>query len=891
MCMKEAEPMPALPSGTVTFLFTDIEGSTRLWEEKPEAMRVALARHDVLLRVAIEANSGIVFKTIGDAFCAAFATAPEALSSALVLQHALLAEAWPDPIRLRVRAALHTGAVELRDNDYFGQPLNRVARLLSAGYGGQILLSDVAQELTRDHLPPAVSLKPLGEHRLRDLARPETVFQLLHPDLPAEFPPLRSLDNADLPNNLPQQLTSFIGREKESAEVQALLRKTRLLTLTGSGGSGKTRLSLQVAADVLEDYPDGVWLIELAALTDPTLVTQALAQTLGLREETGKLLFQTLTEHLKPKRTLLVLDNCEHLLSAITRLADGLLRACPGVKILANSREGMGTAGEVVYRVPSLSLPDPKKPQTVVSISQYESVRLFVERAAAVLPTFTVTNANAPALASVCHRLDGIPLAIELAAARVRVLSLEQIAARLDDRFRFLTGGSRSALPRQQTLRALIDWSFELLTLPEQTMLARLAVFAGGWTLEAAEAVTAGDGIEEWEVLDLLTGLVDKSLALVQTQGESTRYLLQETVRQYARDLPLFRETEAEIRGRHRDCFMALAEEADPYLDGPQQKEWFARLEAEHDNFRAVLDFCAQDPEPQSATAAVRLTAAVYWFWFVRGYISEGRAYLAAALERDAGGAGPKVRARALTGAGILAREQGDYVEAYARFTQSLELAREQSDLRGVTGALNNLGMLALDQGDYEAARPLYAESLELARAQGDRARIAAALNNMGTIVFYQQDYPAAKTLYAESLALARQLQDRQRIATCSNNLGLVARHEGDYAGAHTLYAESLTLFQELEDRRGIAYVLEMLAALAAVENRAARSVCLSGAAQAVREATGSTLPAVDQQERYDRLTALQETLGNAAYAAAWEEGQAMVLEQATAYALKEAQG
>ncbi len=496
--------MPNLPGGTVTFLFTDIEGSTRLWEEKPEAMRVALARHDVLLRAAIEANSGIVFKTMGDAFCAAFATAPEALSSALVLQHALQAEVWPDPIRLRVRTALHTGAVESRDNDYFGQPLNRVARLLAAGYGGQILLSDVAQELTRDHLPPVVSLKPLGEHRLRDLSRPETVFQLLHPDLPAEFPPLRSLDNADLPNNLPQQLTSFIGREKESDEVRALLRKTRLLTLTGSGGSGKTRLSLQVAADVLEDYPDGVWLIELAALTDPTFVTQAVAQTLGLREETGKPLLQTLTEHLKPKRTLLVLDNCEHLLSAITRLADGLLRACPGVKILANSREGMGTAGEVVYRVPSLSLPDPKKPQTVVSVSQYESVRLFVERAAAVLPTFTVTNANAPALASVCHRLDGIPLAIELAAARVRVLSLEQIAARLDDRFRFLTGGSRSALPRQQTLRALIDWSFDLLTLPEQTMLARLAVFAGGWTLEAAEAVTAGDGIEEWEVLDLL---------------------------------------------------------------------------------------------------------------------------------------------------------------------------------------------------------------------------------------------------------------------------------------------------------------------------------------------------------------------------------------------------
>ncbi len=880
----------SFPSGTITFLFTDIEGSSRLWEEHPQAMRLALARHDALLRQAISDNGGVVFKTIGDAFCAAFATAPEALSSALVIQHALHAEVWPDPIRLRVRMALHTGAVELRDNDYFGQPLNRVARLLAAGNGGQTLLTEVAQELTRDHLPPGVSLAPLGEHRLRDLARPEAVFQLLHPDLPAEFSPLRSLDNPILPNNLPQQLTSFIGRGKESADIRSLLSKTRLLTLTGSGGCGKTRLSLQVAADVLEDYADGVWLIELAALAEPALVTQTLAQTLGLREEAGRSLLQTLIEHLKPKRTLLVLDNCEHLLSAITRLADALLRACPGVNILANSREGMGTAGEVIYRVPSLSLPDPKKPHTVVSISQYESARLFVERAAAVLPAFTVTNANASALASVCHRLDGIPLAIELAAARVRVLSLEQIADRLDDRFRLLTGGSRSALPRQQTLRALIDWSFELLTLSEQTLLARLAVFAGGLTLDAAEAVTVGNGIEDWEALDLLTGLVDKSLVLAQAQGESARYHLQETVRQYARELPLFLDDAARIRRRHGHYFVTLAEEADPQLDGPQQKEWFARLEAEHDNFRAALDFCSQDAARESAEAALRLTAAIYWFWFVRGYLSEGRSYLAAALERDSGEADPKVRARALTGAGILAREQGDNAEARTRFTQSLQLAREQNDLRGVTGALNNLGMLALDQGDYQAAQPLYAESLELARAQGDRARIAAALNNTGNSMFYQGNYSAAKTMYSESLALARQLQDKQRIATYSNNLGLVARHEGDYEGARALYGESLTLFLELQDRRGVAYVLEMLAALVAVEDQPARSVRLSGAAQAMRDAVGSALPAVDRQERDHRLDALRAALGNAAYEAAWEEGTAMALEQAFDYALKNGQ-
>lgn len=633
--------MPAFPTGTVTFLFTDIEGSTKLWEAYPEAMRQALARHDILLRQAIEDNNGYVFKTIGDAFCAAFATAPDALNAALAAQIALAAEVWPQTLILRVRMTLHTGAAELRDNDYFGQPLNRVARLLGAGHGGQTLLSDVAHDLTRDTLPPFASLKSLGEHRLRDLGRPEPVFQLLYPGLPSEFAPLKSLDNPDLPNNLPQQVTSFIGREKEIEAVETLLDKTRLLTLTGSGGCGKTRMALQVAADVLENYPDGVWLVELASLADPALVPQTIAQALSITEEPGKPLAQTLPQALKTRRLLIVLDNCEHVLDACARLVDTLIRACPTLKVLASSREGLGIAGETVYRIPSLSLPDLKHTATPSSLSMYEAVRLFVDRAVAALPAFVVTNQNAPALASLCHRLDGIPLAIELAAARARSLSVEEINNKLDNRFRLLTGGSRTALPRQQTLRALIDWSYDLLNGQERTLLCRLSVFAGGWTLAAAEQIGAGSsatakGIEDWEALDLLTSLADKSLVLVQTQGEATRYHLLETVRQYARDRLTESGESLTVRARHSDCFLTLAEEVRSKLRGSEQGQWLDVLEEEHDNLRQALTWYGEDLEDAEAEEkGLRLGVALQRFWGVRGHLSEGRERLGALLAQE----------------------------------------------------------------------------------------------------------------------------------------------------------------------------------------------------------------------------------------------------------------
>jgi predicted ATPase len=975
-------------------------------------MRLALARHDALMRTAIEGHDGHVFKTIGDAFCAAFRTAHNALAAALTAQLALTSEAWPDGVTIKVRMALHTGVTEERDRDYFGQPLNRVARLLSTGYGGQVLLSLLTEKLARDLLPAAVSLRALGEHRLRDLNRPETIFQLLHPDLPAEFPPLKSLDNRDLPNNLPLQLTSFIGRDKEMAQVKVLLTKTRLLTLTGSGGCGKTRLALQVAAEVLDQYPDGVWLVELAPLADPALAPQTVAAALGLTEQTGKTLMQTLTEYLKSKRLLLVLDNCEHLLSACAQLGDALLRACSHLTILASSREGLGMAGEQTYRVPSLSLPDLRQPLNVEQVSQYEAVRLFIERAVNSKADFLVTHQNTHALVSVCHRLDGIPLAIELAAARVRSLSVEEIDTRLDHSFRILTGGSKTTLPRQQTLRALIDWSYNLLNGSEKALLARLSAFAGGWTLQAAEQVGAGEsdtgeGIEEWEVVNLLTSLVDKSLVLAETHVETTRYRLLETVRQYARDRLAEGEEGIGVRRRHRDFFLVLVEETRPKLHGAEQEQWLAVLEEEYDNLRQALNFCLEEPE--EGAAGLRLGAALQGFWWTRGHLSEGRQYLSAVLTRSVGQGHLKARADALNGAGNLAWMQSDYVVARALFEESLTIRRELEDKQGIASSLNNLGNVTQYQGDYAAARALHEESLTIRRELGDTQGVAASLNNLGQVAIYRGDYAAARALHGESLTIRRELGDKQGIAGSLNNLGQVANNQGDYAAARALfeealrlnrelgnraweaincnnlgnvahyqgdygaaralfeesltirrelgdrggiasclrnlgtiiydqgdygaalalfeeslticrelgdrrgiaesllglgkvvfyqgdaaaaralYEESLMLFQELGEKLGIAFALDAFADLTHQEQNEHRAVRLWAAETALREGIGAQR-SPKNQERFDRQVAkARAALDKAAFAAAWEEGRAMTMEQAGEYALERA--
>lgn len=624
-----------LPEGTVTFLFTDLEGSTTLLEAHPAAYRDAVRRHHNLLRGAVEAHGGVVFETVGDAVYAAFARPTDAVAAALAGQLALQTEAWPDSVAIRARMGLHTGEVERQGRHYFGAPLYRCARLTAAAHGGQVVLSEAAAALVREALPDETSLRDLGDHRLKDLSRPERIFELLHPRLAGDRRPLRTLDA--LPHNLPLQLTSFVGRERELADIAALVATQRLVTLTGPGGTGKTRLALQAAADTLEAYPDGVWLAELGALAEPTLVPAAVAAAVGVREEPGRPLLGTLTAALRPKCLLLMLDNCEHLLEGCARLADALLRACPRLTILATSREALGIAGETGWRVPSLALPDAAQPPPVAALTQYEAVRLFVDRALADDPAFRVTSHNASAVAEVCHRLDGIPLALELAAARLRVLPVEQLLARLEDRFRLLTGGSRTALPRQQTLRATVDWSYALLSDPEKTCFNRLAVFAGGFTLEAAEAVCAdAAAVEPAAVLDLLTHLIDKSLVSAGRLPDGTgRCRLLETLRHYARQTLAASGEAAAVHERHARHFLAYVEQAEPALRGPAQLDWLdwldwlERLEREHDNLRAALDWFA---EHGPAEDGLRLAAALgsrASFWVTRGYLAEGRQRLA----------------------------------------------------------------------------------------------------------------------------------------------------------------------------------------------------------------------------------------------------------------------
>jgi predicted ATPase/class 3 adenylate cyclase len=884
--------MPNPPSGTVTFLFTDIEGSTHLWEQYPDTMRHTLTRHDDLLRHSIEAHGGYIFKTVGDGFCAAFDIASDALAAALSAQRSLFAEAWDKTGPLGIRMALHTGTAKEHDGDYFGPNVNRVARLLSAGHGRQTLLSLATKELVHDQMPNGVVLLDLGKHRLKDLDRAEHIFQLAAPDLPVDFPPLKSL--VDLPNNLPIQLTSFIGREREMMEVKRLLTNTRLLTLTGAGGFGKTRLSVQVAADLLDAFADGVWLVELAPLTDPTLVPQTVASVLGVREEPMRSLLAILTSYLRTKNLLLILDNCEHLIEACARLADVLLRACPNLRILATSREALGIPGETTWLVPSLSLPDRQyRPSVgadfVTTLTQYEAVQLFIDRAVAVLPTFTITNQNAPAVAQICHRLDGIPLAIELAAVRVKVLSVEQIARRLDDRFYLLKGGSRTALPRQQTLQAAIDWSYNLLAEPERMSFRRLSVFAGDWTLEAAEAICEGKDVKEREVLGLLSRLVDKSLVIADELGGERRYRLLETIRQYARDKLLESGETESVCDCHIDFFLGLAEEAEPKLLGREQIIWFERLEVEHDNIRAALQR-SQETE-SSLEKGLRLAGAMWRFWEVRSYLSEGRERLTAILRgAEVLGLGKTLEyAKALNTAGRLAWAQGDYSSGQPYFEKCLTISKELGDKLGVTFSLSGLGTIAWSRADYESAHPHYKECLTVGRELGAEGKwiTADALIGLGIVALGRSDYKSARSLFEESLTMFRELGDKWSIGILLWWFGNVATLLGDFIAAHSLYKEAITNAIEVGNKWGIPYGLDALGQLAVAENNMEEAALLFGATEAFCEAIGTSLLPFERA-RYDHsITSVRAALGEETFQAAWTQGHEMTMEQTIEYALK----
>jgi predicted ATPase/class 3 adenylate cyclase len=796
--------MKIAPTGTVTFLFTDIEGSTRIAQKYPDQWEALRERHNAIMRTSIDSHGGTVFQDVGDAFCAAFHTAPQAIEAALQAQRSLHQETW-EPAPIKVRMGIHTGTAQIIEDGlqlgYTGyNTLALTNRIMSAGHGGQILVSSATRELLRDVLPENTELLDLGEKRLKDLLRPEHLSQITPAGLPNTFPPLKTLEA--FPNNLPMQLTSFIGRGKEIGEIQAGLEAHRLVTLTGSGGTGKTRLSLQVAADLLEAFEHGVWFVELAPLADPELISQTILAAIGINELSDRSPQELLKDYLCEKVTLIVLDNCEHLIEASSKVVNTLLNAAPALKILASSREALGVPGELSYSVPSLTLPDPKHLPPVETLSQYEAVRLFIDRAILVSAHFKVDKDNAPFIAQICYRLDGIPLAIELAAARIKMMSAEQISARLDDRFRLLTGGARTALPRQQTLRALIDWSYGLLTETERVLFRRLSVFMGGWTLEAAEAVCNGDGVESDEIMDFLGQLVNKSLVGVIECADCSimRYRMLETIRQYAREKLVEAGDSESIHQRHLAYFLKLAEQAGPELSRSNQVLWLNRLGDELDNLRLAAEWALSS----DIKAGLRLMVASAPFWTARGNPFELTERLKELL--DGYSTEDALRARALMLYAWQIAIQNDFPQAHKLIDQSLQLSRRISDRPDEAFSLMGLGVLTTTMGDQEHGIRIVEQSLAIYQELGDKLGQAEAI---GWLTLNHNDLERSKSLAVVSLQLYRELGHLHGIAISLGDLARRTIWGGDFSSPVPWMEEARRLFRELSDQAGEANILQ----------------------------------------------------------------------------------
>jgi predicted ATPase/class 3 adenylate cyclase/Tfp pilus assembly protein PilF len=870
--------MQASP-GVVTFLFTDIEGSSLLWEREPERMPAALARHDALARAAVEEHRGRVVKMLGDGVHAVFDDPCDAVMAAIAMQRALAGPAATNGVAFSVRCGLHAGVEEQRDNDFFGRAVNRAARIMGVAHGGQILLSQMVGGLVAERLSEDVALRDLGLVRLRDLANPERVCQVLHPALRAEFPPLRTLEAT--PNNLPQQLTSFIGREREQDEVASLLARSPLLTLLGAGGIGKTRLSLQVAANVMDDFSDGVWLVELAALTDDRLVAQAVASVLKVKEEAGRPIVEALVKYVKDRQLLVLLDNCEHLLQGCADLAKQLLQSGARMKILASSREPLRVAGETTYPVPALAFPGLSRLVTPAALEGYEAVQLFIDRAVAAQSTFRVTEQNAAALAGVCHHLDGIPLAIELAAARTRALSLENIAARLDDRFQLLKGGDKTALPRQQTLRALIDWSFDLLAEPERVLLRRLAVFSGGFTVEAAEAVCSAGDLGGMDVLEALTNLVEKSLVSLEAEGE--RYRLLETVRQYALER-LDESGEADgTRTRHLKFFAALAHRARPEHIGPQQGRWLDRIATESENLLSAHAWC--DRAEDGAALGLQLVHDVKFYLHNRGFTGLAHRMTLEALARPGAQRRDAARSRGCFDAGQACCFMGRYAEAQALLEEGLSIAREMGDVQRIGALLQPLGITALGQGNRSAARGYFEEALVLARKEGDRREIAAALNNLAQFHRAVGALDTAEPLYEQVLTLARELGDTDSIAIALLNLAMVSIARDARENAREALLGALAVALETGSKPVGQSVLEVSAGLAAADGEWERAALLFGAAESQHALTGLSRDPADEAFLAPLIAKAREALGAAAFNSAESGGGTLSWDDAIAAA------
>lgn len=915
-----SEMSSVLPSGTITFLFTDITSSTYLWEQYGQAMSTALARHDVLLKTIIRAHNGVIFKTVGDGVLAAFAHALDALKAALAAQRAVGTERWTLPEPIRVRMALHSGSAEIRNNDYFGSAVNRTARLLSAGHSGQILLSQATEQLVREHIPPTIKLCDLGTHCLKDLTLPERIFQPIVPDLPKVFPAL--ISQKACRSNLPTQLTSLVGRERDVAAVCSLLLQDniRLLTLTGPGGSGKTRLALQVAAELVEVFPDGVSFIDLAPIRTSDLVLAAIAHTLGVRETSGQPLAERLKDELRDKQMLLLLDNFEQVLDAAMIIVD-LLASAAQLKILVTSRETLHLRGEQEVTVAPLALPDCTALPPLDQLSQYAAVALFIQRAQAIQADFQITTRTAATVAEICVRLDGLPLAIELAAARLKLFPPDALLTRLGSRLTLLTSGARDLPTRQQRMWDTIAWSYDLLTVAEQRLFRQLGVFVGGATLEAIDAVcTAADDLS-LDVVEGVAALVDKSL-LRQIAGSDgvPRLVMLETIREYALEQLEAHGESALLHRRHARYYLSLGEDGAPGR-GPDDGTWARRMDQHYDNLQSALIWSqtpACDPE-----FALEIACAMEGLWFHRGLLREAGSELERAFNHPLGLESVSVRQRADAHAmaGLFLGLTRQNQAAQTHFEHLLPLAQALGDTAQYAWALTRLGWLACERGASSTAWTLLTESLAIFRELNDNLYTVDTLNTMASVAILEEDPERAEALLAESRALGQgETYDPDMIGFALTHLGHAAQLRGSYDQAVQLHLESLKHFQmlgkhrigiawayhglgeaalsqgqledarrwliqgvelsrKLDDQACIAWCLAGLGSVAAFISQPEQGACLWGAAERLRHALQAR-PAPAARATYERALCMARCqLGEQAFAEAWAMGQSMLLE------------
>jgi predicted ATPase/class 3 adenylate cyclase len=862
-----------LPTGTVTFLFTDVEGSTRLLRELGDAYAAVQDDHMRLMREAIAENGGTVIRTEGDAFFAVFPSAGGAVRAAVTAQRAFASHPWAHGAPLRTRMGMHTGEGRLGGEDYLGIDVNRAARIAAAGHGGQVLLSEATRGLVAEALPKGVSLRDLGEHRLKDFDTPQHIHQLLIDELGADFPPLRSLET---PTNLPAELTSFVGREQELEEVKRLLKSGRLLTLTGPGGSGKTRLALRAAADLLDRFPDGVHLVELAAVREVSLVPSVIASAVGTGELGPRSVMETLEIELRHRQALLILDNFEQVIEAASGVGT-LLTAASKIRFLVTSRGPLRIQGEREFPVPPLDLPGPDQPHRPEEITRYAATALFVERATAIDPGFAVDEPTAAAIVEICRRLDGLPLAIELAASRLRLMSPTGMLERLDRSLPLLAGGSRDLPDRQRTLRGAIGWSYDLLDPPVAALFRRLCVFAGGFTIAGAESLGDPDGELGLEVLEALEKLLDAALARRRwVTTEEDRYDTLQTVREYGLERLEEQGEAPALRSRHAAYFLELTEKAEPGFRGPDLARNLEMLALEHDNLRAALAWAL---EADRGEMALRLVSALWRFWHLHGDLSDGRRWAEQALALSSARDRSGDRGWALIAAGSLAYWQHDRTGMAASWEEALDIFRELGDRRGIAYAMFNKGFVPMLDRNLREAAELFEASRDMFEDLGDRQGVGDALFGIAINHRMMGELPRSRRAAEESLRLHQEAEDLFGIYGTLYALGRAAAEEGDVEAARATFLRALGMVEDFGDRTGLALSLDNLAHLELRLGDASRGVRLAAASEAIKEGVGGQAPP-ELVDLPDPRELAGRALSDEEIEAVWSEGRTMSLEE-----------